>query len=192
MWVGGCFGCVGLVQPGCTCPFKAELLWWAGMGKQAGNLQSYPRRCMAGIRLLKARCTQLQHALTGSGGEGWGWEGFGSAGGDPRVKTPPGVSAGSRPSLLAECQTHSDHSPVAGIVMQHMMGIGQVFQWVFCWIESDDLVTPLLHHHLQLDKNYPNALLHIWGAVDLQQVEGSLEKIVNVEHWARFYSDLHE
>ena len=29
---------------------------------------------MAGIRLLKARCccTQLQHALTGSGGEGWG------------------------------------------------------------------------------------------------------------------------
>ena len=72
--------------------------------------------------------------------------------------------------------------------MQHMMGIGQVFQWV----ESDDLVTSPLHHHLQLDKNYPNALLHIWGAVDLQQVEGSLEKIVNVEHWARFYSDLHE
>ena len=100
------------------------------MGKQAGNLQSYPRRCMAGIRLLKARCTQLQHALTGSRGEGWGWEGFGSAGGDPRVKTPPGVSAGSRPSLLAGCQTHSDHSPVAGIVVQHMMDQASGFQWV--------------------------------------------------------------
>ena len=78
-----CFGCR-------THPLKAGLLWFpAGMGNQPGNLQSYPGRCMPGIRLLKARCTQLQHALTGSGGEGWG---FGRAGGDPRVKTPRCVS----------------------------------------------------------------------------------------------------
>ena len=44
----------------------------------------------------------MQHALTGSEGEGWG--ALGSAEGDPGGQVPPGVSAGSRPCLLAECQ----------------------------------------------------------------------------------------
>ena len=131
------------------------LRWWnrpiegrlvvveAGMGNQPGNLHSYPGRCMAGIRLLlKPRCTQLQHALTGSGGEGWGWEGFGRPGGDPRVKTPPVCQPGLGPVYWPNAKHTQIAPPVAGIVMHHMMGRACVrgVQWVVCW--RDDLVSP--------------------------------------------------
>ena len=109
-----------------------------------------------------------------------------------RGSKPPGVSAGSGPSLLAGCQTHSDRSPVAGIVIHRMMGRASVFQWVVHhrWDDLSGQSTSLLFNHLRLDDNYPNACL-VFGELRIFRAEGSLEKIVNVET-VHDFTRLHE